>query len=336
MHGHLPSSGLNILRRDDDIAAISCQERFPTVIKNNTILDNPQMGILLGNYPEGAVQIVAGNTLHPNTVVTNGYAIYVTDHARILDNTITTTETGSSEGIFVENLSAMMKSDIQIAGNSVYVQDRGNRESGTGISERAFKLRNYGTGGFADVNVTKDTFIAATKAGGYMTTAAGASAYFNGANTNIVFSNNLFKGLIVGATDPGNSYTARGFEIDKSAPGEDILFLDNTFESDVTGLVVGTGNSSDNDHESDLLFVDNIFRKSSDGVAQLRVVQVRRISSHHEQLQDDRLNLPERCHGGHHLGRPGSEGRRFWMGAEPDGHRCIGQPDQRSHRQARG
>ena len=108
--------------------------------------------------------------------------------------------------------------DIQVSGNNVYVQERGNREYGTGVSERAFKIRNYGSAGFTDVSVTNNTFVAVTQAG-YMTDAAGGSAYFNPGNTNVVFSNNLFEGLVLGTTDPGAAYTAEGFEIDTCAPG---------------------------------------------------------------------------------------------------------------------
>ena len=97
----------------------------------------------------------------------------------------------------LNNETATTIQDIQVSGNYVYVQERGNREYGNLISERAFKMRNYGTGGFRDVSVDSNTFIAATRAG-YMEEAVGGSVYFNGDNTDVVFSNNLFKGLVLG------------------------------------------------------------------------------------------------------------------------------------------
>ena len=210
--------------------------------------------------------------------------------------------------------------DIQVYGNNVYVQENPNREYGQGVSERAFKIRNYGTGGFTDVSVDSNTFVAVTQAG-YMTDAAGGSAYFNGGNTNVVFSNNLFKGLVLGTTDPGSGYTAEGFAVDKSAPGESILFQGNTFESDVTGSQLGTGNSGSTTlTPAGLVIHGQRFPAILRGRASdLHLVPPRDWSSTTEQHCVHRLDLSERGYGGHHLGWNRAEGCRLWLGAEPDG-----------------
>jgi PKD repeat protein len=260
------ASGLNIFQRSADIAAIYASANCSLVVENNTITGNPQVGIFAPGAATGALQYVRNNTLNPNTIVTNGYAIMGGSHTRILNNTINTGTTGSSRGILIENLGTTNFSDILIAGNNVYVQEQGNREYGTQISERAFKMRNYSTGAFADVMVQNNTFVAVTQAG-YMVDAAGGSAYFNAGNTNVIFSNNLFKGLVLGATDPGPGYSASGFEIDHSMAGQNILFVGNTFESNGYGVTIGTNNSNQFDQDADLTFRNNIFRASSDGVA---------------------------------------------------------------------
>ena len=116
------------------------------------------------------------------------------------------------------------------------------------------------------MSVDSNTFIAATRAG-YMEEAVGGSVYFNGDNTDVMFSNNLFKGLVLGATDPGSSYTSGGFAVDRCNPGEDIRFVGNTFESDSVGLILGTSNAgSGRAPTSGLEFRDSVFRLSSDGV----------------------------------------------------------------------
>ena len=98
------SSGSNIVRRSDMNAAILANTQYPVYISGNTILNNPEFGIYLTNSASGSIQVVENNTLHPNTIVTNGYGIYASNHSRILNNTITTTAMGSSRGIMVENL----------------------------------------------------------------------------------------------------------------------------------------------------------------------------------------------------------------------------------------
>jgi PKD repeat protein len=259
------ASGLNILRREDCIPAIDGGGVSPIVIENSTIINNPQMGISLGGAAPSVVQYVRDNVLHPNTIVTNGYAIVAGEHSRILNNTINTGTTGSSRGILIQNLGSTNLSDYQIAGNYVYVQEKPNREYGQNVSARAFKIRNYGTGVLVDVNVTNNTFITITQAGD-MTDAAGGSAYFNGSNQNIVFSNNTFEGLVLGSADPGSTYQGNGFEIDKCDDGSGISFVGNTIESNGYGIVLGTTNSNQYDQEANLTFVNNTFAKAAIGV----------------------------------------------------------------------
>lgn len=262
-----PTSGLNIIRRDDVNSAIDVTGSSPTLVENCTITNNPATGISLGSAVDGPIQTVRGNTLHPNTIVTNAYAIAIGgSHARIINNTITTTDGGSSRGIMLDNMGATQWQDVLVQGNNVYVQERGNREYGNAISERALKMRNYGTGGFRDVTIDGNTFVAVTR-DGYMKEAVGGSAYFNGGNQNVVLSNNLFKGLVLGAADPGAGYISGGFAIDKCEPGQDVRFVGNTFESNGSGLILGTGNVDRADAPTaDLDFKDSVFRRSSEGV----------------------------------------------------------------------
>ena len=123
------------------IPAIDVRGNCPALVKNCTIANNPQMGIMAGSTSPRNIQIIQDNTLHPNVSITNGYALAVSSNVQLLNNAVNTLTSGSSRGIAV--LDGPNCNDV-ITGNTIIVRENPNREYGnSGTTSRAFAMRDY-------------------------------------------------------------------------------------------------------------------------------------------------------------------------------------------------
>jgi hypothetical protein len=217
--------------------------------------------------------LIQNNTLTGDVVASNGYMIAVANasNVRILDNTIQTSTPGESgQGIDIDELSSSNASNIEVAGNTVTVQSNPYREYGASLPARALRIRNNAgsssTGSFIGLSVHDNTFVAYTDAGlASRAYAAWVTLHNNtGAsapNSNIVFTNNLFKAIDRTAS-PG--YAAEGLVIDGIDPGIFPAFTGNTMESNYIALAVG---GYDGGNISDVVLTSNTLSKSSEGAA---------------------------------------------------------------------
>src|SRR5262249_9607006 len=155
---------------------------------------------------------ITHNTIQQNTVVTNGYGIYVAgeQNFEVAYNTVTPT---NGRGIIMDGYSQIPVMNGDIHDNYVSVQETYNREyPGAGLEATAFRLRNFGYPQ-RDLHIWNNTFIATTGPG-LANMAYGARVnYYNptGAmdNSGIVLENNLIKGIVT-TTDTAYDAAALG------------------------------------------------------------------------------------------------------------------------------
>ena len=262
------------------LSAINIAGFSAALVEGCTLNNNPDVGVYVvggGVNSNGtfSYQVVRNNTFHPNVSITNGYAVYVLgSHVKVLNNTINTATSGSSRGIAVDQGG---QTDVEVAGNTVIVRENPNREYGnSGTTARAFELRSWPQyGPLTNIDVHDNYFEAITGAG-LMQGATGARVVTVVAGSSgITFTNNTFKAIVVGSTDPGAAYYAHAIEIDDSEvdANHPLVFNNNTFESDDTGIALGGPAVGTGAPVNNLLFQNSTITVTSDPTAVPRTFQ---------------------------------------------------------------
>ncbi|MHB1787771.1 MAG: hypothetical protein ACYCS7_16875, partial [Acidimicrobiales bacterium] len=254
------------------LASIDISGYSSALVKGCTITNNPQTGIRAAAAGPGIYQTIENNTLTPNVHITNGYALSLGgSDINCLNNTVNTGTTGSSRGIGIGDGSI---SNLNIGGNTIIVREAPNREYGnSGTTARALEIRCYAPNTLTNINVHNNTLEAITGAG-LMEGAIGTRIVrLPSGSSGITFTNNTFKAICVGPTNPGyglmTGYFANALEIDDSEVSSQnaVLFQGNTFDSNGAGITLG-GQAGGADYPvNNLLLVNNTFKATADPTA---------------------------------------------------------------------
>jgi PKD repeat protein/methionine-rich copper-binding protein CopC len=250
-------SGPIVTIRAADIPAIDVSGFSPALVQGCTITNNPQVGIRAAGAGPGIYQTIQDNTLTPNVNITNGYALSLGGNdINCLNNTVYTSTTGSTRGIAVGDGSI---SNIDIAGNTIIVRENPNREYGdSGTTARALEIRCYAPNTLTNINITNNYFEAITGVGLMQGATAVRLIVIPTGSTGISFTNDAFKAICIGTTDPGPAYYAHALEVDDVEVGssDPVVFNGCWFESDDTAIALG-GTAYINPKTNNVSFIDS-------------------------------------------------------------------------------
>jgi hypothetical protein len=236
-------------------------------VENNKLSGSHQSGIVIMGGPYSSV-IVQGNTIGQNSSWTDGYGIELSSGAQnfvIANNTITPVY---GRGIMIDALNGGTIQNGVINNNYVEVQEKPDLEYGqTGLEVTALRIRTLDSPSvIRNLKISNNTFYAHTDVGldhaalGCRITLINDKGQMNNANIQVV--GNLFKAIVRSSDPIVNS--ARALTLSRVDAGTGLTFTGNTFESNSTSLNFG---DSDGINESDVSFISNTIKKSSDGVA---------------------------------------------------------------------
>jgi hypothetical protein len=260
------SSGPIVTIRAADIPAIYVNGYSPALVQGCTITNNPQVGIRAAGAGPGIYQTIQNNTLTPNVNTTNGMAISLGGNdINCLNNTVNTSTTGASRGIAVGD---GPNANIDIAGNTIIVRENPNREYGnSGTTARALEIRCYAPNTLTNINIINNYFEAITGVG-LMQGAIGARLVVVPAGSTITFTNDTFKAICIGTTDPGPGYYAEAVEVDDVEVGssDPVVFNGCTFESDDTAISLG-GSAYINPETNNVSFINSSIVLTTDPTA---------------------------------------------------------------------
>jgi hypothetical protein len=255
----------NVTNRMGGYGLLSAGGSSNMSILNNELYGSPQGSISPGG---GTNIVVRGNTIQPNAVNTDGYAIGMEDaHGfEISNNTVIIPDGQSGRGILLDcYYNSDPSSDGQIFGNYIDVQEKPTREYGANLTVTAFRVRSFAETiiGWKNIQVHDNTFIARTGPG--KVTGAVGGRYFQVANTanepvNFVMQNNVFK-AIVGTTD--TTYWARAFSLENNfltSVHTAAVMKNNVFESNDISLGFG---GPDGASLPEGTFLSNTIRKNT-------------------------------------------------------------------------
>jgi PKD repeat protein len=258
-------------------AGIDLQRSMGAIdIENNKILGRLQSGIEIGGYSSTSTNYkaikISGNNIGQESHWTDGYGIFLMNglnNFEVVNNTVVPV---SGRGIMIASAGSTATTQTgTIHDNYVSIVEQPNLEYGTSFDPTAFRMRVYST--YKNIQVSNNTFIAHTGAGMPWDCLGGRitiySAHGENANSNIIFSNNIFK-AILDSVDPSykgiRASQALGLSLAAIDPGTGTKFISNTFASNSISL-----NFGDNDSygllNSDVLFLNNTIAKSAEGAA---------------------------------------------------------------------
>jgi len=263
----------NVANRMSGIAVAGCAAITGNcLIENNKIFGSGQSGFGAGDMEPQYSAVIRNNEIRHESVVTNGYAIAATalSHLKIENNTIIST---NGRGILIDGYRSTPTEDIEIAGNYVEVEEKGNREYLGRVSARALRVRNNvdSMGPHRNIHVHDNTFIARTRPG--QDEAYGARFSYtnrNGQmdNAGILIENNTFRAITY---DPSlNDWNgmpadpAKAFVWDGMQANINPIVRNNVFESNCISLQMPDGDGGGMG-DYDTLFISNTMKKVSEG-----------------------------------------------------------------------
>lgn len=241
------------------------------VIEGNVLRGAHQNGIAV-NPVGGATSVAINrNDIRHNSTWGNSYGIGIAaaKNFEMLENVILPI---AGRGIMLEatvvGTNELSLTDGRVMRNTVVAQERSNLEYGYGIDAAALRMRNYGPGRYKNLVIEANSLVAlAGSAPGMSMFAAGGKFNFQNISgcldgANVVFRNNLFKGIVVDKTLCPPNYVAYGLVFCRVDPGTGMSYLGNTLESNMRPLNFG---SSDGINESDITMIGTTLVKSADG-----------------------------------------------------------------------
>jgi len=236
------------------------------LIEGNHIIDSPEQSIGVADN-NGFSTIICNNIITPNTIVTEGYGISLSEvsNVRVYGNTITAGAGKSGRGILLDNSENATISGVEIYNNTIDIRERGNREYGLTIEATALRIRSYTDGGLQNINIHDNTFIART---GSVSDDCHAAIAFrlnypvNTIGSSNLIENNTFKAIV---ETTNTNYYAKAFVIENMNAGGGMTYVNNVLESNDNSLTFGWSDAGTMLHTLSGEYISNTIRKSSEG-----------------------------------------------------------------------